>query len=385
MSYIFKYLNPSDFKQKNRELCETDKIGISADNAKRVGIICLRAIQAYKDTQDGYRKEKSNLKIWVRDQRSSARSHGRIFSYKGASKTRASLNASISNTNDSILNQIDSMVEISESNVILAKNRLSQCLRYVELSEIRLYEPIYLESKAQKEAYENLKSSKTLLYFSIFASPIAFIFVASSLYSNVLLIAFLVISITGAWIYFALRMINFLDEKIGRFEKAEKSVQLLKQTRELRKQEEEIFIGSVNSETSQCDDDEIVERQKSRIELNRELAKHLKEEYVTFENACLSLEIDASNWMDLAEKVNSIEQDDSSDISIDKIQTSESLGVPADFRDNDSDEKGEAVVYYTVDRLRSEFSSFKDAKDFFGVSAKSWESLAHKLNIKRGI
>ncbi len=384
MSYTFIYLNPSDFKQRNREFCETDKIEISSDNAKRVGIICLRAIQVYEDTQDGYRKEKSNLKIWVRDQRSSARSHGRIFSYKGASKTRASLNASISNTNDSILNQIDSMVEISGSNIILAKSRLSQCLRYVELSEIRLYESIYLESKAQKEAHENLKSSKIFLYFSIFASPIAFIFVASSLYSNVLLIAFLAIPLTGAWIYFALRMIKLLNQKIERFEKAERSVKLLKQTREIQKQEEEIFIGSVNDEKSQCDDDDILEKKKSKLELNRELAKHLKEEYVTFENACLSLEIDASNWMDLAEKVNSTERDDSSDIRIDELQSSESSEISVDSRDNNSNKKSEAAVRYTVDGLRSEFSSFKDAKDFFGVSAKSWESLAHKLNIKRG-
>lgn len=384
MSYTFQYLNPSDFKQRNREFCETDKVEISSDNAKRVGIICLRAIQVYEDTQDGYRKEKSNLKIWVRDQRSSARSHGRIFSYKGASKTRASLNASISNTNDSILNQIDSMVEMSGSNIILAKSRLSQCLRYVELSEIRLYESIYLESKAQKEAHENLKSSKTFLYFSIFASPIAFIFLASSLYSNVLLIAFLAIPLTGAWIYFALRMIKLLNQKIERFEKAEKSVKLLKQTREIQRQEEEIFIGSMNDERSQLEDDDLLEKKKSKLELNRELAKHLKEEYVTFENACLSLEIDASNWMDLAEKVNSTERDDSSDISVDELQSSESSEIYADSRDNDLDKKGEAVVHYTVDGLRSEFSSFKDAKDFFGVSAKSWESLAHKLNIKRG-
>lgn len=380
MSYTFKYLNPSDFKQRNKEFCETEKNEVSADNAKRVGVICLRAIQIYEETQGSYRKEKANLKIWVRNQRSSARSHGRIFSYKGASKTRASLNASISNTNDSILNQIDSMVEISRSNIILAKNRLSQCLRYAKLSEIKLYEPIYLESKAQKEAHENLKSSKTLLYFSIWASPIAFAFVASSLYSNVFLIAFLVISLTGAWIYFALRMIKLLNQKIERFEKAERSVKLLKQTRELRKQEEEIFIGSMNDEKFQCDNDVIFEMKKSKLELNRELAKHLKEEYVTFENACLSLEIDASNWMDLAEKVNSTEQDYSSDIRVDKLQPSESLGISVDSRNNDSDKKDEAVAFYTVDRLRSEFSSFKDAKEFFGVPAKSWESLAHKLN-----
>ena len=52
--------------------------------------------------------------------------------------------------------------------------------------------------------------------------------------------------------------------------------------------------------------------------------------------------------------------------------------VALEVVDSGTDE--ESVVPYTVDRLKSEFSSFKDAKDFFGIPAKSWESLAHKLN-----
>lgn len=376
MTYTFRYLNPSEFSQRNEELVATNNIIISADNAKEIGVICLRAIQVYEETQQNYRQEKTSLKLWVRDERSSVRNHGRVFRYKGVSRTRSNLNASISNANDSALNKIDIMIEASRSNNEIAKIRLAECLTFAKMADIKRYESIYLESKSQQKNYESLKSKKQLFWISIWLSPIVIGIAINSVLPSLLAILLLTPILASAWVYFSLSQIKRIQKETERFENAEKSAKLLKESKRQEKEEEESFLNLVNEGSkAQLDEAQVAaaEIKNAEANLNRELAKHLKENYVTFENACLSLDIDANDWMDLAEKVNS-SREDSENEDLFPAFSGESVTDQLD------DEKSDDIKVHTEESLKLEFSSFKEAKDFFGVSANSWASLARKLN-----
>ncbi|QQE65295.1 hypothetical protein GFS31_19810 [Leptolyngbya sp. BL0902] len=377
MTYTFRYLNPSEFSQRNEELAATNNIIISADNAKEIGVICLRAIQVYEEIQRNYRQEKTSLKLWVRDQRASVRNHGRVFRYKGVSRTRSNLNASISNANDSVLNKIDIMIEASRSNNEIAKVRLAECLTFVKMADIKRYESIYLESKSQRKNYESLKSTKQLFWVSIWLSPIVIGIAINSVLPSLLAILLLTPILASAWVYFSLSQIKRIQKETERFENAEKSAKLLKESKKQEKEEEESFLNLVNEGSkAQLDQAQVAaaaEIQNAEANLNRELAKHLKENYVTFEHACLSLDIDANDWMDLAEKVNSNREDNENE-NLFPDSSGESITDQLDDKNSDD------IKIYTEESLKLEFSSFKEAKDFFGVSANSWASLARKLN-----
>lgn len=377
MTYTFRYLKPSEFSQRNEELVATNNVIISVDNAKEIGVICLRAIQIYEETQQNYRQEKTSLKLWVRDQRASVRNHGRVFRYKGVSRTRSNLNASISNANDSALNKIDIMIETSRSNNEIAKVRLAECLTFAKMADIARYESIYLESKSQRKNYESLKSTTQLFWVSIWLSPIVIGIAINYVLPSLLAILLLTPILASAWVYFSLSQIKRIQKKTDRFENAERSAKLLKESKRQEKEEEESFLNLVNEGSkAQVDQAQVAaaaEIQNAEANLNRELAKHLKENYVTFENACLSLDIDANDWMDLAEKVNSSREDNENE-NLFSNSSGESITEQLD------DESSDDIKIYTEESLKLEFSSFKEAKDFFGVSANSWASLTRKLN-----
>ncbi|ERT06463.1 hypothetical protein M595_3594 [Lyngbya aestuarii BL J] len=189
MKYTYKYLNPSELSRRNQEFCRTNDVKISTENAKKVGIICLRAIQIYQETQNNIGREKSNLRIWVRGARNSARNHGRLIRYKGASKTRGSINASISNINDQVLNNIDLMLGIIDSNMDCAKQRLKKCLDYTTMSDIKSYEATYIEEQEQLKKHKSLKEVRIGLYISVVAVPI----VAIKIFANAAINLFLLI------------------------------------------------------------------------------------------------------------------------------------------------------------------------------------------------
>lgn len=376
MAYTLRYLNPSEFSQRNEELGATNDVIISADNARKIGVICLRAIQIYEETHQNYKQEKNNLKLWVRNQRASARNHGRVFRYKGVSRTRSNLNASISNANDSVLNKIDLMLEASRSNHKIAKARLAECLTFVKVADIRRYESIYLESKIQRKNYESLKSKKQLFWVSIWLSPIVIGIAISSIIPGFLAILLLTPILASTWVYFSLSQIKRIQKETDKFEDAEKSAKLLKESKRQEKEEEESFLDLVDEGSkAQFDQAQVAaaEIKNAEDDLNRELVRHLKENYVTFENACLSLDIDANDWMDLAEKVNSSRKDSENE---DLLSTFSDQSITGQL----DKEKSDDVRVYTEESLKLEFSSFKAAKDFFGVPANSWASLARKLN-----
>jgi hypothetical protein len=142
MNYTYRYIDPSQFSSRNAEFCKVIGTNISSTNAKKIGIICFRAIQIYEQTRDDLSKEKTSLRMWVRDQRVKVRNHGRVVKDKNASSNRASMNALISNINDQVLNKIDSMDGAIQSNLGLAKDRLEECLTYTTIEDLKQYEII---------------------------------------------------------------------------------------------------------------------------------------------------------------------------------------------------------------------------------------------------
>lgn len=306
MSYTYQYLNPSEFSRRNQEFCGTNNLQISPDNAREVGVICSRAIQIYQETRNNVSREKSSLKIYVRNQRSSARNHRRIIKYKGASNTRASMNASISDTNDQVLNSTDSMLSIVDSNLDLAEQRLRECLKYTTISDIKKYETIYIDEQKQLEGYRYFKYTRMILYISMLSVPLCIFAIASSIYAAISLPlpVPLVILASAIWCITAFSAIKHLNKKIERYEKAKLSIRDLKIKKALEEQDSTDFLLKLNNESNgknYLENEQ--ESDNSEAYVIRELANKLREEYVLLRNACLSFDMDANSWLDLAEKI----------------------------------------------------------------------------------
>ncbi|ERT06457.1 hypothetical protein M595_3593 [Lyngbya aestuarii BL J] len=127
------------------------------------------------------------------------------------------------------------------------------------------------------------------------------------------------------------------------------------------------FVSNFNDESEDkavADNDQ--ESDTSEMYVINELAKKLREEYLILENACFNFDIDANNWMDLAEKIH------------------KDLDETNDFQQNDSQSQLRSnhniSDRYTVNDLKSRFSSFQEAKEFYGISAKGWQALVYRLN-----
>ncbi len=118
------------------------------------------------------------------------------------------------------------------------------------------------------------------------------------------------------------------------------------------------------SEDKKLADDQ--ESDTSEMYLINELARKLKEEYLILENACLNFNMDANNWVDLAEKIHK-GLDDTSNLQQNHLESQPKSN------DNIPDR-------YTVKNLKSRFSNFQEAKKFYGISAKGWQGLVDKLN-----
>lgn len=291
MQYTYKYLSPSEFSRRNKEFCGIDDARISTENAKKVGIICLRAIQIYEETKNNIGREKSNLKIWVREQKISARN----IRYKGASKRRASINASISNINDLVLNDIDSMLVLIDSNTDRAKQCLKKCLDYTTMSDIKSYETTYIEEQEQLKEHKSLKKARTNLYRTVVAIPIlATVFVANAAINLFISILF-VILVSAIWGIIAFYIIKHLTKKIEKFENAQSSIKGLKINKAIEEQDSIDLFSRLNDEYEDKTVADDQESNTSEMYLINELAKKLKEEYLILENACLNFNIDANN------------------------------------------------------------------------------------------
>ncbi|MGB3512424.1 MAG: hypothetical protein WBA93_24935 [Microcoleaceae cyanobacterium] len=292
MKYTYKYLNPPEFSRRNQEFCRIDDAGISTENAKKVGIICLRAIQIYQETQNNIGTEKSNLRIWVREQKISARK----IKYKGASRTRAS----ISDINDRVLNDIDSMLAVIDSNMDLAKQCLRKCLDYTRMSDIKSYEATYIEEQKQLKEHKSLKKARIGWYISVVVTPIfAIAFVADAAINLFLSILF-VILVSAIWGIIAFYIIKYLTKRIEKFENAQSSIRELKMNKAIEEQDSIDLLSKLNDESEDQAVADDQESDTSEMYLINELAKKLTEEYLILENACLNFDIDGNNWMDLA-------------------------------------------------------------------------------------
>jgi hypothetical protein len=366
MNYTYRYIDPSQFSSRNAEFCKVIGTNISSTNAKKIGIICFRAIQIYEQTRDDLSKEKTSLRMWVRDQRVKVRNHGRVVKDKNASSNRASMNALISNINDQVLNKIDSMDGAIQSNLGLAKDRLEECLTYTTIEDIKQYEIIYLEEKKAQRQYENLKGIRISLYVSIIVFPIVAAFFVSQFSLNVPLAVFLVILFSCLWGLMINSVIRDLTKKIVEFERAKASIRDLKTKKSIEDQDSKDFLAKLNPSSSELSIQDNKDINDSEEHILRELAKKLQEEYLLLENACLNFDIDANNWLDLAGKVykDGAELPDQQERQI---------------QENNQDGSYDSERY-TVETLQIRFSTFQEAKEFYGVSAKGWQSLVEKLN-----
>ncbi|MGF1497301.1 MAG: hypothetical protein ACFB8W_10820 [Elainellaceae cyanobacterium] len=336
--YNFSHINLQEFNSRNNDFECVKKEVINSSTAKRIGIISLRAITIYDEVLGKLKCEKDSLKIWVREQRSKARSHGRVFSYKGASKTRSNMNATISNINDRVLNQIETIESISKRNSNLAKLRLEECKRLFSISDIKDYESYFLEEKGKIKDLRLLRNVRTLA----FALLGFFLFLT---FHNLSLLLILTCILLSGGLVIIQKNISLQNK---RFEAAQSSIQSLKLENTLKEQEDREFSkqleDSIDNDVSDDDESIIIA-----------LSKELETEYFLLENACLNLRIDANNWIDLARKIHQF-----------PAKTEQLLEVK------------EKLV--TEEELKNRFNSLKEAKEHFGVTARSWKSLAEKLN-----
>lgn len=229
----------------------------------------------------------------------------RKIRYKGASKTRASINASISNRKDQVLNDIDSMLIAIDSNIDAAKQCLKKCLNYTTMSDIKSYETTYIEEQEQLEEYNSLKEVRTGCSCSVVVIPIlalAIAFMAKAAINLFLSILF-VILVSVIWGIIASYIIKDVTKRIEKFENAQSSIRQLKINKTIEKQDSIDLLSKLNDKF----EDQVVEDDResntSEMYLINELARKLKEEYIIFDNACWNFDIDANNWADLAEKI----------------------------------------------------------------------------------
>ncbi len=426
MGYTYKHIKPTKIRSRTQDFLHISKKNINVETAKRIGVICLRAIEIYQDTINNVRNEKSALKYWVREARSNARSHGRVLRYKGASKTRASINADISNTNDRVLNELDNFLSIAKGNLPIVQDKLNKCLKIVSINTIRNYESTFLQERKKLQEYQQNKSLQLLTRISAILIPIVAIIYLFSTSANFLFFISFVIAI----ILIDLILLKYVDKdlqkKIDIYENAQKAVADLQLRKKLKDTETKSFYAKLNPEIVAQQEAEARrrEQEKADAELVKALAQKLEDEYVIFDNACLTLEIDADNWCDLARRLqdkDKAKDNNALDISANPAQNSTGHALRDidclasiledklfDFyaaREHFSTqaetwlelarylfEKNSEVAFklmredwriritYSSEELKHRFSSFQEAKDFFGIRARSWKTLAEKLN-----
>lgn len=426
MSYTYQHIKPTEIKNRTQDLLEISKEDINAETAKRIGVICLRAIKIYQETIDNIRNEKSALKYWVRESRSQARGHGRILQYKGASKTRASMNADISNTNDRVLTELDNFLSTAQGNLPIVQDKLNKCLRVVSLDAIRSYESAFLQDRQKLQEYQRNKSLQLLARVSAVLVPVVTIIYLLSESANLLLSIGAIFAVILIDVILIKNVDKYLQGKIDIYENAQRAVADLKLKKKLKDTEARSFQEKLNPEIVAQREAEVRrrEKEKAEAELIKALAQELEDEYIIFDNACLTLEIDADNWYDLARRLQ--EKDKAQDNSLlntnenlsqestgydlsdidylasvleDKLfdfyaarehfssQAEDWLNLAQDLFEKNSKlafklmrEDWSIKITYSPEELQDRFSSFQEAKDFFGVSARSWMALAEKLN-----
>ncbi|MDB9434593.1 hypothetical protein [Microcystis aeruginosa] len=198
MRYTYQYIKPTEIRTRTQDIWEISKDDINAETAKKIGVICLRAIEIYRETINNIRNEKSALKYWVREARSQARGHGRILRYKGSSTTRASMNADISNTNDRVLNELDNFLSTAQRNLPIVQDKLNKCLRIVSLDAIRSYESTFLQDRKKLQEYQQNKSFQLLTRVSAVLIPLVVIIYLFSKSANLPLIIGVIFAVIGS-------------------------------------------------------------------------------------------------------------------------------------------------------------------------------------------
>ncbi len=250
MSYTYQYIKPTDISSRTQDLLEIDKEDINAETAKKIGVVCLRAIETYQATINNIRNEKSALKYWVREARSQTRGHGRVFQYKGASKTRASMNADISNTNDRLLNELDNFLSKAQANLPIAQDKLNKCLRIVSLDTIRSYESIFLQDRQKLQEYQGNKSLQLLTRIAAALIPVVVVIYLFAESANLLFS----IGAIFAVVLIDILLIKIVDKnyqrKINIYENAQKAVANLKLKEKLKATEARSFQAKLNPEIS---------------------------------------------------------------------------------------------------------------------------------------
>lgn len=351
MKYSFQYFNPDVSLSISKEFTAIKEISVNQINAKKIGVISLRAIREYEKVKEKHQSEKRMLKVWVREQRNKTRS-------KSDSKTRANTNRRISNVNDNILNSLDLIYNEAVNNLNPAKSKLNQCLQFYTKKDILEYEKTYLNEQNKIQRYEELQKERknNLSYFGICLLFLAIAIWWTIAILGVISLVFLII------VYFRIKELDkIIKEEENQIQQAKENMKVLENEREQERKEQETFTLELSGEENKEQDSDDL----SEDSIVKELATQLEKEYYFLENACLSYKIDANTWLDLAEKI----QNESHN-----IENDQSNGKDFGEQSDDSREP------YTVDSLKENFDSFQAAKDYFGIKARSWKALADYLN-----
>ncbi|NEO34739.1 MAG: hypothetical protein F6K36_31020 [Symploca sp. SIO3C6] len=306
------------------------------------------------------------------------------------------------------------------------QDKLNKCLKIVSIDAIRNYESTFLQERKKLQEYQQNKSLQLLTRISAILITIVVIVYLFSGSANFLLFIVSIIAIILIDIILIKYIDKYLQKKIDIYENAQKAVADLQLKKKLKDTEAKSFHAKLNPEIIAQQEAEARRREpeKADAELIKALAQKLEDEYVIFDNACLTLEIDADNWYDLARRLqdkDKAQDNNSLDINANPAQNSTGyalsdidclasiledklfdfyaarehfssqaenwLELSRDLFEKNSEiafklmrEDWRVKITYSSEELQDRFSSFQEAKDFFGVPARSWKALAEKLN-----
>jgi hypothetical protein len=360
MNYPYAYLNIDKFDTSHNEFLRIKSCIVNQKNAAEIGMICLNAVSYYKLANENIRREKSNLDQWIRLQRINTRS---IRGIKGASSFRGNANAMISNTKDFVIMKINQIQDIASDNQSLAKNKLDECLIYVTFQDILDYQKKFLEKQEKQAIYDtalkkyksNKDFEKNWLSNSIWALVLFFIllFFSVDFFISMLLSAASLIFIILA----SLMASNGMKSENQNLLKEIKSYEAF--IRDFALEEDNTGQAKISmSKNINYSDDQLLLEIQRKEDL---LAKILEKKIVSFDDACEHFKAqNLKNWKELARKI---------------LLEDPSLGEKML-----TGEWSISRVDYTVDSLKSRFSSLQEAKAFYKLTARSWQSLADKLN-----
>lgn len=228
-------------------------------------------------------------------------------------------------------------------------------------SESLSHEEKIRKNEENKKKYKSNKNFQNNWFFN-FLYPIAvFLFLSflgvsfvSNFIVNVILLIIIALGTITALIKISKENKELL-EKIKSYELVEKSLQktgFLEGENTIKiDPENRNYVSGTTISTSEDDE----------LELDTIVLSEILEQNIgSLKDACQHFKVNAASWLELAHQIFLKDRDLASRLIEQEWEIS--------------------YVEFTVDKLKSEFSSFQEAKAHYGLTARGWQDLVDKLN-----